>query len=265
MKPMAALAGLIVVAGVVAIAQEPGRVVVPARNSSRPRLVDASQTSGSITVKAYNGREVIVETGSSTSPRQERTFEGMKRIDIPWRSGLTVEEDDNVITVRTPGHPSAGLVITVPVDTSLKLKSVNGSITAEGVHGEIEAKTTNARIELTGVSGTVVAETTNGSIHVTMDRIDSAKPMSFSSFNGSVDVTLPPDLKANLKLRTDRGSIWSDFDVRLTGGAVAEKSDSPEGRFRVRLDRTMSATVNGGGLEISFSTYNGSIYIRKKK
>ncbi len=39
------------------------RVVVPAGNSSRPRVIKANVSNGSITVKTHAGQDVIVESG----------------------------------------------------------------------------------------------------------------------------------------------------------------------------------------------------------
>jgi len=97
------------------------------------------------------------------------------------------------------------------------------------------------------------------------DSVDPNKPLSFSSMNGTIDVTLPADLKANVKLRTDHGQIYSDFEVKLGGGAITEKNDTPDGKFKVKMDRTITGTINGGGTEATFKTYNGTIYLRKKK
>ena len=267
MKRSLALTGLTLVVCALACAQDStgDRVVVPARSSTHPRVVNAALTHGSITVKAYNGKEVIVEAvrSNSSTRRPDRTVDGLKRIDLPGR-GLVVEEEDNVIQVRASSAESHHLVITVPTDTSLQLRSTNGSLFAEGVHGEIDAHSTNGEIRLTGISGTVVADTTNGSITVTMDRVDPGKPIAFSSQNGSVDVTLPADLKANLKLRSFHGEIWSDFDMRLTGGQPATTSGGSNARFRIEFDRTIYATINGGGTEASFRSFNGKIMIRKK-
>ncbi len=265
MKRASALVGVTLTVCALACAQENtgDRVVVPARNSSRPRLVDASLTNGSITVKTYSGNEVIVET-SSRGPSRQRTYEGLHRVDLP-PGGLDVEEEDNVVNVRMRGAPSANLTITVPVNTSLRLKSTNGSISADAVHGEIDVSTTNGRVNLLNVSGTVVADSHNGAVKVVMDRVDPGKPISFSSFNGDIDVTLPADFKSNLKLRANRGEIYSDFDMKLTpGGNLTEPNDTPEGRYRVRVDRMITGTINGGGTEASFSTFNGKILIRKK-
>jgi len=241
------------------------RIVVPARNTTQPRVVNATSTNGSITVKAYNGKEVIVETPSSSRGRRsdERTPDGMHRIDLPAR-GLTVEEEDNVITVRTNNSGAESMVISVPADTSLQLRSTHGGLTAEGIHGEIEASTTHGEIHLTGISGTVVADTTNGSIKVVMDKVDPGKPIAFATNNGDVDVTLPADVKANVKLRSLRGEIWSDFDIKLSGGPVTTSNGGANGKFRVEYDRSLTGTINGGGTEASFRSNNGKIMIRKK-
>jgi DUF4097 and DUF4098 domain-containing protein YvlB len=187
----------------------------------------------------------------------------MKRIDLP--RGLDVEEEDNVITVRTDPGEMAHLTITVPVDTSLNLKSHNGSIAVDGVHGEIDASSHNGQITLANVSGTVVANAFNSALKVAMDRVDPAKPMSFSTFNGAIDVTLPADLKANVKIKTNHGDVFSDFDIKLTGGRpITEKNNTPDGKFRLRTDRTIYGEIDGGGPELSFQSFNARITIRKK-
>lgn len=263
MKRIFALTGITL--GVCWLAGAQGRLVVPSRNSTQPRKVDAANANGSITVRTYDGKEVIVESGSIR--RELRAPEGMRRIDIPTR-GLEVEEQDNVITVRDHG-PGGGesMTITVPVDTSLHLRSNNGSIRVEGVHGEIDVETHNGSIRLFNVSGSVLASTNNSRIEAAMDRVDPSKPSAFSSLNGSIDVTLPQDLKANLKLTTDNGSIFSDFDVNVSPGRATTEPNNSEGpRYRVRFDRIVQATINGGGgADLTFRSANGSITIRKKK
>jgi hypothetical protein len=269
MKTSLALLSISLAVGSLACAQEAAgdRVVVPARNTTHPRKVDASLMHGSITVKTYAGKEVIVETrGSSSSPdKPDRTPEGLKRLDFPAR-GLSVEEEDNVVTVRMNMSSSRGgdLVISVPADTSLKLHTLHGEISVDGVHGELEVDSLNGPVTLANVSGTVVAHSLNGAIKASMDSVDSTKPLSFSTLNGSIDVTLPADFKANVKLTTDHGEIYSDFDFKL-GGSITQRNDTSDGKFRVRIDRTLTGSINGGGAEATFHTFNGRIYIRKKK
>jgi len=255
---------LLAISAVLPAQETAGRVVVPSRNSTRPRVVKASTMNASITVKTYNGNEVIIETPEGRrSPRTpERTPDGLRRLDLPPR-GFSVEEEDNVITVHT-GPGGGPLDISVPANTSLQLKSLHGPIRVDGVHGDVEASCTNGSIELTNITGTIVADTTNGAIKANIDRVDASKPMSFSSLNGPIDVTLPADLKANLKMRSFNGSIWTDYEVKVSGGQPVTTGGGSNGRYQVKMDQTFYGTINGGGPEISFSTLNGRIMIRKK-
>jgi DUF4097 and DUF4098 domain-containing protein YvlB len=274
MKRISIFTPLLLLSCAIGWAQDADRVVVPARNTTRPRVVNASVLNGSITVKTYDGKEVIVEAGSGDGTRQrdrdrDRTApDGLKRLDLPGRSGLEVEEEDNVITVhaRTNGNPN--ITITVPVNTSLKLRGTNGGhITVDGVNGEIDVNNLNGGITLNNVSGSVIAHSLNGSVKVTMNRVDAGKQLSFSTLNGSIDVSLPSDLKANLKLKADNGDIFTDFDVKFDAGAskpITENNTGQNGKFRVRFDKTIYGTINGGGPEVSFQTFNGRISIRKK-
>ena len=174
MKRNSALLGMTLMMCSLALAQDTGeRVVVPARNTTQPRKVDVNLMGGSITVKAYAGKEVIVEArGSSGRPERERepdkAAEGMRRLDLPAR-GLSVEEENNVVTVRMQRSQRGELVISVPPDTSLKLHTMHGEITVEGVKGELDINSMNGKITLANVSGSVLANTMNGTMKISMD------------------------------------------------------------------------------------------------
>src|SRR5215831_15933115 len=103
MKRYLALPGMTLALCALAIAQDQPsgeRVVVPARNTTQPRIVDAKLVHGTITVKTYNGKEVIVETrGPGSRKEPPPTSDGLKRIDLPPR-GLSVEEENNQIQIR---------------------------------------------------------------------------------------------------------------------------------------------------------------------
>jgi DUF4097 and DUF4098 domain-containing protein YvlB len=230
--------------------------------------VEASLISGTIVVKAGSGNDVIAE---ATSPRgraqapDTRTPPGMHRIDTPWNAPLHVEESGDVIHINVaPRGTGDTLTLTIPVNTSLKLNATHGGITVDGIHGEIDAESTHGDITLTNVAGTVVANTVHGSLKVSMSQVDPSKPLAFTTMNGEIDVTLPADLKANVKLRALRGEIWSDFDVKLTGSAPITRSGGSNRPYQIVMDKSMSGTINGGGVDATFYTVNGKITIRKK-
>ena len=262
--------------GAVALGQEvpADRVSVPLRDSSRPALVKANLMTGGITVKGYDGKEVVVEArlrkhGSDDEEKPDKKTEGLKRIDI-LTTGLTVEEEDNVVSVSTgPTHRAVDIVIQVPFKTSLKLGCMNdGDVMVEKVEGEIEASNLNGGVTLTNVSGVVVAHSLNGEVNVNLEQVTPDKPMSFSTLNGDIDVTFPSDTKATVKMETQNGSIYSDFEIQMNTNPHEPKVEDGRkggGKFRVVIEKARFGSINGGGPEFRFKTVNGNIHIRKGK
>jgi hypothetical protein len=244
------------------------RFPVTLSDPAKPALVKVNLFNGSITVKTYSGKDVIVE-GRAVAGRSQgpEVRDGLRRIDTNQK-GLTIEESSNVVTVSNQNFLQGGNIeLQVPIKTNLKLNAVNGTILVDGVDGEIDVQNTNGDIRLVNVSGSVVAHAMNGNLFATIREIASNKPMSFSSMNSNVDVTLPPSTKANLKIRADNGSAWSDFEVqsRPSAPAVVEDNRPRNGRFRIETDSATNGTINGGGSDIDLRTFNGNIFLRKAK
>jgi DUF4097 and DUF4098 domain-containing protein YvlB len=243
------------------------RIPVKLDDPSRPALVKASLVDGGITVKAYDGNEVIVQARTRNREPEKSESGGLKRLNIS-STGLTVEEENNEVRIDTESYARpVDLTISVPVRTSLKLSTVNdGDIVVTGVDGEIDVNDVNGAVTLNNVSGNCVAHALNGRVLATFVKVNPQKPMAFSSLNGDIDVTFPADLKANLNIHSDRGDVYSDFDVQLQASAprqVTEDTRAQGGKYRVKIDRTVRGTINGGGPEIQFTDFQGSIYIRK--
>ena len=240
--------------GIACLGQDsPEHVTVPLTDPSRPATVKASLLNGGITVHGYAGKEIVVETGGGhpTSRRVPTEASGLHRIDN-GRSGLKVEEADNRVDIKVePWGGGGNLTLQVPVHTSLKLHTVNGGdVTVDGVEGEIEVEALNGAVALNSVSGAALVHALNGTVKATFVRIDPSKAMSFSSLNGNIDVTLPSDAKATLKMKSDQGEIFTDFDMKVNANGNPpniEDNRGRNGRFRLRFDRGMSATINGGG------------------
>jgi hypothetical protein len=231
---------------------------------ARVGLVQVRIIQGQITVKAYDGKDVVIEA-SGANPRElvgPREAEGLRRLST--RGGLAAIEENNVITIRSERMNNMNLTIQVPTRTNLKLDAeVGGNIVVEGVEGDIEVNDTLGNVTLTGIGGSVVAHSTNGRIQVAMKSVSPDKPMAFTTVNGSVDVTLPVATKANLKLRTTNGDVYTDFDVRTI--PIAPLQTRLNGRTRVELENSIVGTINGGGPDFELRTVNGNVYIRKAK
>jgi DUF4097 and DUF4098 domain-containing protein YvlB len=242
------------------------RIPVALSDPSRPAHVKVSMVNGGITVKAYEGKEVVVEA-RVRNRENSRSEGGPKRLTIS-STGLSVEEENNDLNINTDSymHP-IDVTVSVPVHTSLKLRAVNdGDIVVTGVDGELDVDDINGAVTLNNVSGSVVAHALNGHVYATLTRVDPQKAMAFSSLNGNIDVTFPADLKANVSIRSDQGDVFSDFDIQLKAASsqpVVEDGRGHGGKYRVKIDKTVHGTINGGGPEIQFRNFQGQIYIRK--
>lgn len=260
-------------------AQAPdNRIAVPLADPARPASVRAHLLNGSITVKGGDVKEVVVEARTRHDHEGERgeghgegrgegRGQGMKRIPMT-STGLNIEAENNQVRISTDSYQrTVDLTITVPTHTSLSLKTVNdGHIVVTGVDGELDVDDVNGEVDLKNVGGSVVAHALNGHVFVTLSRVDPQKPMAFSSLNGDIDVTFPPDLKANVSMRTDNGEVYSDFDIKLqttTPQQTVEDGRANGGKYRVKIEKNVRGTINGGGQEIQLKNFNGNIYIRK--
>lgn len=236
---------------------------VPVSRPGQPVKVVASAMWSGIHVEGYDGQDVRVWTGGKTEQGRERK-DGLRR--IPNVSfGVTAEEENNEVHVRVDGRASGELLIWVPRRASLNLKTVNGGkISVEGVHGELELTNTNGKIVARSVQGSVVAHTTNGGIVVELERVDPGSPMSFSTLNGNVDVTLPASMKADLVIKSTHGEIYTDFDVQMKPQTARVEEERRGGRYRIQLEKDVRGSINGGGPELQFRTFNGDVYLRKR-
>jgi hypothetical protein len=305
MKTIVRLAGILILFWAVGMAgsaqqSQTDHAVVSFTNPAKPGTVEVDIREGSITVRGYEGKDVIidarwrervltkegekVEAALATLREAEEELDqeelarkkaqaeksrGMKMLAVE-SMGLTVEEEDNVIQVSVEeGNRAVDLIIQVPFSTSLQLscRDDERGVTVERVNGEIEVDTSDGPIVLTGVSGPVVADSSDGEIKVVFGKITPGKPMSLSAMDGDIDITLPLDAKASLKLKTDEGQIFTDFDVQLTPSQQKKEEDERKegGGYRVTYEKVTLGLINGGGTEIQLTTYEGNIYIRKAK
>lgn len=295
-------------------AQEPGRdrATIPFSNPGKPGLVKVSTMRGNIMVKAYSGKEVIVEALMREKKiiekpkKQNKKAAGLKLIQIN-STGLTVREEENIMRISVNSfRQTVDLTLQVPIKTSLQLQGQqNGDITVTGVEGELDIDNINGSITLMDVSGSAIAHTFNGEVKAVFKKVDPDEPMSFTAWKGDIDVTLPAAVKANMKMKSDRGDVYTDFDFQIVrdpkegfefknkrGGRIILSEDIPtppeppiivsrsggttdlalaleKGKTSevkaISFDKAIYAKVNGGGPVYQFKNINGDIMIRKAK
>jgi DUF4097 and DUF4098 domain-containing protein YvlB len=81
-------------------------------------------------------------------------------------------------------------------------------------------------------------------------------PSSISTVSGDVDVSMPANTKATLKLRSVSGEVYTDFDINIG------KDDNS---MRHIGGQVVDGNINGGGTAMSLKTVSGDIFVRKAK
>jgi hypothetical protein len=259
------------------LAQAGNAVPVPLSDPNRPATVRIEMINGAMTIRGENRKDVLVTPSEDTSnaggrgpnprPRPGRrnnetepSTAGLRQ--LTQRGGFEITESNNTVSIET-GLRGANIDVRVPTRTNLRLEGLNGSgITVENVEGDIEAEHQNGNIHLTNVSGSVVTEAFNGNVIVVLTRIAGEKAMSFVSFNGNVDVTLPASAKANVRMRSDNGDVFSAFYLETR--AATPPTPRRDGRgIKIEVNQAIFGAINGGGPEFELRTYNGNVYLRR--
>ena len=225
--------------------------------------------SGEIHVEGYEGNEVVIVADAPIRGGENTeapTRDGLRQIQTS-SVGLTVEENDNIVSVRMDFSPKdADLEIRVPRRTSVKASLVNGGdVEIDSVTGEHELSNVNGDVIATDIAGSAVINATNGDVRATFTTVETMKPMSFTSFNGDVDVTLPANIAADLIVGSQQGDVYTDFDVvSKTDPPNVQQRAGPRGGRELRMSHQTRYAVGGGGSEIRLTTFNGDVMIRKR-
>ncbi len=241
---------------------------LPLSTPGKAYSLHVDMVNGSIKASGYDGSEILIDV--KVKGRKEISEDapgGMKRITPKNSFDITAKEDNNVVTVENNDvNKAIDLYLKIPKNVKLKLSTVNnGTIEVENVQGELEINNVNGGIKCTNITGSVVASTVNGNVVTTFNSIDDKAPMAFSTLNGNVDVSFPASAKSNFRLKSERGEIFTDFDIDIDKTQPKTESKREAGMYQLKLDDWIMGKINGGGPEVMMKNMNGNIYVRKNK
>ena len=206
---------------------------------AKPGTVRVKLMSGDVTVTAADTPEVTVVSNIKPRHKDEKRPDGLRRLDSEIT--YSAAEKNNIITLSFgsdragPAPAGASVILTVPRQTAVIVSnSSGGKITVKDTVGDVEVHNNNGEIQLDQISGGATVEAMNGAVHATFAKVPADKPLSFSSMNGEVEVRIPADTKANVRLRTQNGAIYTDFDEK----ALVTKTEAAKVRFAHRMRST---------------------------
>jgi len=227
--------------GDVTLEQITSRDVTVTSTNGKLTLINVRAT-GEVYTKSSFG-DIAYDNGSSASVQLESTNGKVKMTQFDIKQGLTIN------------NSFGDIQLTNVTASSYDLDSNNGDVTIDGVTGILKAHTEFGDIDILNASSVILdLDTNNGSIDFNGSLGEGAHIVK-SEF-GSVDLTLPSDVKLNVDLSTEFGKIKSDLPITLT---VTETSGSVSNHDQI------VGTINGGGDQLTVDTNNGNVTIHTKK
>lgn len=143
---------------------------------------------------------------------------------------------------------SVEYTLTVPRTARLdEIRLINGQLDITGVSGEVNASCINGRLEAHNLAGRARLSTINGRLDARFDQL-AGRSVELNSVNGSVELTIPSDSKAELEASTVSGGIDNDFGLRVD-----------HHRF---VGHELRGELGSGGTHIKLANVNGRIEVR---
>lgn len=223
---------------------------------------------GGIIVKNHSGSGLIIKTDKyGELPDKAKGLKEIYNGAVDNTGiGLSVKVSGKSILVNGASKRSEEATYTfmVPngVNVNIDYSSPFGyeTLKVDGFSGELEAKTLNEDISLKKVTGPISIHTINGDVDADFSSLNQNSPTSISTINGDLEINIPASAKASIDFGTIHGEIYSDCDIEFE-----KKSEEEHGDWKmIGGNSSSTGKINGGGVELSLSTINGSIYLRKK-
>ncbi len=167
------------------------------------------------------------------------------------RVHIDVQGDGTQLAVNTRYPQGSGVQVTVEYQIHVPYKlrwaevsTVNGDVHLQGITGAGILGSVNGNVEVLDSDGRFSAKTTNGDVRLQLKSLPDGDPVSLTTVNGSVVLSLPESANADVRVVNRNGDFRSDFPLATLGAYDAS-------RFRGRL--------GSGGGEVFMSTVNGAI------
>jgi hypothetical protein len=213
--------------------------------------IELDNINGAVHISTWDQNEVKVDAVKYADAK-DRLDDA--RIDIDsGKDHLSIRTKyrDHDVTFNWGSHdnpPGVEYTLTVPRTARLdEIKLINGSLDITGVMGEVRASCINGKLEAHNLSGRTDLSTINGHLNARFDELASST-VELHSVNGSVELTIPSDSKAEIEASTVSGGIENDFGLRVN-----------HHRF---VGHDLRGELGNGGPRIKLENVNGRIEIR---
>jgi len=215
-------------------------------------------------IVGYDGTELKINRDGDSGNREDVRAKGMRKISASGKQdntgfGLSVQGFDDRIVVEQIGKGDGHLIISVPNTAVVRVEQSThrgGGFAASNFNGELDVSMHYHKAKLSNCYGPLSVNTIYGEIEATFSAGPPKQDIRLHSTYQNVDITLPKNTAANLRLNTSYGSMYTDFDLDVNASDSQEHNDDDE-------HDGLTGTINGGGKLISLHASYKNIYLRK--
>lgn len=212
----------------------------------------------------YDGNELKINRKGGNREISEKN-KGMRKISAGGKVdntgfGLSSQGFDDKIVISQVGKGNGTVVVQVPNTAVVKVTQSThrgNGLDVENFKGELDVSMMYHRVNLSNVYGPAAVNTVYGGIEATYSAGPPAEDLHLHSTYGTVDVTLPQNVKADLRMSTSYGDMYTDFDIAVK--ANMDQANSKDDHDHDGL----AGKLNGGGKLISLRATYKDIYLRK--
>lgn len=212
--------------------------------------VELDNINGDVHISSWDRNEVKVDAVKYADTK-ERLDEAKIEIDARNDSiSIRTKYPDHNQSWNWGWHNNPATVeytLTVPRGARLdEIKLINGALNVAGVRGEVNASCINGRLEAHNLAGRAHLSTINGHLDARFDEL-VGHSVELSSVNGSVELTIPSDSKAEIEASTVSGGINNDFGLHVNHHQF--------------VGHDLRGELGTGGTHIQLENVNGRIEI----
>jgi hypothetical protein len=237
---LALVAGTALHATVVGIPQPEFRRIYPLAGNGH---VVIHNLYGDVRIVAWDREQVQVQ--AIRKAKDVRRLDEVRIVVDSTYDSFTISTQYSSSDVDRPANIEYRIM--VPRNANLEqVKLINGGLFISGVAGAVKASSVNGSIQVEGLEGQADLSTINGQLTAGFSRLSSENPISLSSVNGPIRLTIPAGSAPAIEARNLSGGI--DSDVGQT--------------WRAAGGHRMQAGGRKGGAQIHLHNVNGGIQIR---